>query len=228
MRLRLAAPTILVSTLLVALVAVACLETTNSVIQTTTAEQKAGNLQATREALIAAGLDPDNAQVSVGKGSVAEQVQQTAAAQRTATSEAGGGTAEDEELVELLGGELVSEAVATQRAGGTETQPLEAPDGPVESGVVLVEIFSAGKMKPAIIKIAPGTTVRWENTERSNHSTTADDGQAEDWDSGGMPKGILDKERPSYEHTFTTPGRYTYGSRVAGDGGTGSVFVVEE
>jgi plastocyanin len=231
MRLRLAAPTILVSTLLVAIVAVACLETTNTVIQTTTAQQKEDNRQATREALIAQGLDPDSAEFAVGAGSLAEQVQQTAAAQRTATAEAGGGAGgEEAALVTLAGGEQVSAAQATKIAEfGTEDKPLVAPDGPAESGSIVVEIGASGKMIPAVIKITPGSTVKWEWTDRSRHSTQSlDDALAETWDSGGINRGLFDKENPIFEHTFNTAGRYTYGSRVNGDISDGTVFVVDE
>ena len=229
MRLRLAAPTILVSTLVISIVAVGCLQTTNSVIQTTTAEQKASNRLQTREALIAAGRDPDTeGLVVVGEGSLAQKVQQTAAAEREATAAAGGG--QGGEQVTLGSGLQVSAAQATEIAEfGTENQPLLPPEeGPVETGVILVEIASSGFMTPAIVKIAPGSTVRWEWTDKSRHSTKSDKDLAEFWDSGAINRGLFDKENPSFEYTFTTPGRYPYGSRVSGDTSEATVFVIEE
>jgi plastocyanin len=229
MRLRLAAPTILVSTLVISIVAVGCLQTVESVVQTTTAEQKDANRMQTREALIAAGRDPDTeGLVVVGEGSLAQKVQQTSAAIREATQEAGGG--QGGEQVTLRNGQLVSAAVATEIAAfGTQEQPLVAPEeGAVESGVILVNIESGGSMNPPIVKITPGSTVRWEWTDRSMHSTKSDTDLAESWDSKAITRGMFDKENPSYEHTFTTPGRYPYGSRVSGDTSDGTIFVIEE
>lgn len=225
MQLRVAAPTILISSLVVSIVAVACLQTVNSVIQTTTFEQKEDNRNATRESLIAQGIDPDTVAVVVGKGSVAEQVQQTASARFTATAEAGGGTDVTDDLVTLPNGELVTALRATEIA--EETASVMVPDGPAISGVANVQIFSSGRMDPEVIKITAGTTVIWENTERSNHSTRSDDGQDEYWDSGGMSR-RFEPETIKFEHTFTIPGRYVYGSRVVGDVSVAYVFVVEE
>jgi plastocyanin len=225
MRLRVAAPTILVSSLIVSIVAGACLQTVNSVVQTTTFEQKAANLDATREVLISQGIDPDLVQVAVGKGSIAEQVQQTAAAIFTATAEAGGGTDITADLITLPNGELVTSLRATEIA--EESAAIVVPDGPAITGVANVQIFSSGRMDPDVIKITPGTKVIWENTERSNHSSTSDPGQDEVWDSGGMSR-RFEPETIKFEHTFTIPGRYSYGSRVVGDISVAYVFVVEE
>ena len=82
-------------------------------------------------------------------------------------------------------------------------------------------------MKPDVLKITVGTKVIWENTERSNHSVTADPGQDEVFDSGGMSR-RFEPENITFEYTFNIPGRYSYGSRVAGDVSVAYVFVVEE
>ena len=223
MRLRRAAPLILGTTLLIALVGIACTENFNAIVQTTTAEQKIGNVTATAEVLIAAGIDPTDRNVVIGEGSLAEKVVQTQEAERLAI----GGTLE--ELIELPSGEFVAPAQATQIAEtGTEEQPLEAPDGPAENGTAAVDIVTTGKMVPGILKITPGTTVTWTNTERTGHSTKSDPGQAEEWDSTSMARGPLDRESKTFAHTFNTPGRYTYGSRVFGDFSLAVVFVVEE
>ena len=88
--------------------------------------------------------------------------------------------------------------------------------------------MTTGKMVPSVLKITPGTTVTWTNTERTGHSSKADPGQDEDWDSESLARGPLDKEFKSFSHTFTIPGRYTYGSRVFGDFSLAVIFVVEE
>ena len=220
MRLRTAAPLILGSTFVIALVAIACGGDINSIVQTTTAEQKIANVTSTAEVLIAAGIDPSIRNVSVGQGSLAEQVVKTQEAERIAA----GGTLE--QLVELPNGEFVAPAIATQFAEfGTEDQPLNPPDGSAESGAVAVDILTAGKMVPAVLKITVGTTVTWTNTERTGHSTKSDPDQAEEWDSLDMARSILDREAKTFAHTFTTPGRYTYGSRVSGDSSLAVVFV---
>ena len=126
-------------------------------------------------------------------------------------------------------GEFVTAALATQIAEvGTEDQPIDAPDGPVESGAVAVDILTTGKMAPSVLKITPGTTVTWTNTERTGHSTKSDPDQAEEWDSESMARGPLERENKTFAHTFTIPGRYTYGSRIFGDSSLAVVFVVEE
>lgn len=221
MRLRSAAPLILGATFLVALVGVACgVESFNSIVQTTTAEQKIANVTATAEVLISKGIDPTDRSVAVGVGSVAEKVVQTQEAERIAR----GGTLE--KLVELPNGEFVVPAIATRIAEfGTEDQPINPPDGDALSGEVGVDIVTTGKMKPAVIKITVGTTVTWTNTERTGHSTKSDPDQAEEWDSLDMARSILDKESKTFSHTFTTPGRFTYGSRVSGDSSLAVVFV---
>ena len=225
MRLRVAAPTILISSLVISIVAVACLQTFESVVQTTTAEQKETNRNATREAAIAKGIDPDDIAVVVGVGSIAEQVQQTAAARLTATADAGGGVDLTVDLVTLANGELVTTLRATEIA--EEIASVTLPDGPAISGVANVQIFNSGIMKPDVLKITVGTKVIWENTERSNHSVTADPGQDEVFDSGGMSR-RFEPENITFEYTFNIPGRYSYGSRVAGDVSVAYVFVVEE
>ncbi len=229
MRLRMAAPLILGSTFLVALISIACSGNTfNDIVQTTTAEQKKANITATAEVLIAAGIDPSARNVAIGKGSLAEQVVKTQEAERLERI-AAGESEEQEALVELPNGEFVTAALATQIAEfGTEEQPINAPAGPAESGEVAVNILTAGKMIPSVLKITPGTIVTWTNTERTGHSTRSDPDQAEEWDSESMARGPLERENKTFTYTFTIPGRYTYGSRVFGDSSLAVVFVVEE
>ena len=227
MRLRTAAPLILGSAFLVALIGIACGGPDfNAIVQTTTVEQKLANVTATAEVLIAAGIDPTDRNVAIGKGSVAESVVQTQEAERIERA-AGGDT--EGELILLPNGELVTVARATEIAEvGSEDQPINAPDGTAASGEVTVDIMTTGKMIPSVLKITPGTTVTWTNTERTGHSTKSDPDQDEEWDSLSLARGPLDKEQKQFSHTFTIPGRYTYGSRVFGDFSLAVVFVIEE
>ena len=215
MRLNRVVAVVLAGSAVIAFLLVACNTTTQSdFIATVTQEQKYDNATATAKVLISQGIDPDTVAVVVGKGSLAEKSVATFNAGLTATAEteAGGGIT----------------PTAIQLGTGSEEEPSEAPDGPAESGEVRVLIFSSGRMDPPVVKITVGTTVIWENTERSTHSTRADEGQDEFWDSGSMHRPVLQRENTTFVRTFTIPGRYTYGSAVGGDSGRGTVFVVEE
>jgi plastocyanin len=55
--------------------------------------------------------------------------------------------------------------------------------------------------QPSQITVAAGTTVRWVNSGRHQHTVTSDDGL---WDSGELLSGS------SYARTFTAPGTYPY------------------
>ncbi|MBI4305290.1 MAG: hypothetical protein HY678_03125 [Chloroflexi bacterium] len=194
-----------------ALVALACGgPTSTQLVQTVTTGQKIENATATAKALIEKGLDPSNPQVIVGVGSLAEQFQQTAVAGLTATAQAvaaGGGT-----------------PAASSDTGGL---PKEPPAGDPLTGTVTVKIGNRGLFDPDVIKIKVGTTVVWENTERTAHSSVSDPGQAEEWTSGTMSRRVGQTENVKFSYTFTKPGRYTYSSREGGENTQGVVFVVE-
>jgi len=199
----------------ITLVALACGgPTSTEIVQTQTALNKQSNATATAEAVIAAGGDVEKkVAFAVGKGSIADQVQETQAAKATAAVEAG-------------------EEVAGASSGATVTPVpeivAEAPEGPPQSGEVEILIKNLGAMDPEAVKITVGTTVIWANIERTNHSTKSDPDQAEQWDSGDMARKVTEKEFKTFSHTFTTPGRYTYGSGLNYDKGRGVIFVVEE
>ena len=55
------------------------------------------------------------------------------------------------------------------------------------------------------VQVDPGDTVTW-NFAITGHTTTSNSGQAERWNSG--PE--VNEGGSSFEHTFTTPGRFTY------------------
>jgi plastocyanin len=58
---------------------------------------------------------------------------------------------------------------------------------------------------PRTMQIDPGDTVTW-TFSAAGHTTTADRGQAETWDSGPAANPAGDR----FSHTFDTPGRYGY------------------
>jgi copper binding plastocyanin/azurin family protein len=61
------------------------------------------------------------------------------------------------------------------------------------------------EFQPRTVQVDPGDTVTW-TFQDEGHTTTADRGQAEAWDSGPAvsPAGA------PFSHTFRTPGRYGY------------------
>lgn len=204
-----------VSVLTTIMAACASGPTTVEIVETTKAQNKLDNAEATRQAIIAAGGDPDaTVQVQIDDDSAAAQANKDRAATATALAEEG----------------IVSEGVGS---GGDQTQgaafDVEVPDGPAESGVVIVTIETFGaegtKFVPEVIKITAGSTVKWTNDRRSASSSAAHPGQDETWDSGAMSKGTFDKEPASFEHTFNTVGCFTYRSQFSGDTNTGAVCV---
>lgn len=200
---------------IIALVFLACSgPTSTQLVQTVTTQQKIENATATAKVLIEKGLDPNNPQVIVGAGSLAEHFQQTQVARLTATAQSGG-TGE------------TGPAASPTSAGGLSGLPTEPPAGDAQAGTVTVKIGNRGFFDPAVIKIKTGTTVVWENTERTAHTTVSDPHQEEQWDSGAMFRRVGQTQSPTFEHTFSKPGRYTYASTQGGDDGNGVVFVVE-
>jgi len=193
--------------------------TTVEIVETTKAQNKLDNAEATRQAVIAAGGDPDaTVQVQISEDSAAARAIEERGA--TATAEALEG-----KVLESVGG-----AASDELAQGAAFE-VEVPDGAAESGVITVNIQTFGaegtKFVPELIKITAGSTVSWVNDRRSASSSTAHPGQDEQWDSGAMSKGPFDKEPPSFEHTFNTLGCFTYESQFSGDTNTGAVCVVE-
>ena len=190
--------------------------TTTDIVQTSSALNKVENATATAEVVLAAGGNPDEVEVEIGTGSAAEL--HNIAAEATVTAEAEQG--------------IFAEGVGS---GGEVLQgaafDVEIPDGPAETGVIVVDIPQIGAegmvFDPAIVKIKVGATVKWTNNRRSASSSTSDPGQGDSWDSGSFSKGTFDKEAASFEHTFNIPGCFTYVSNFSGDTATGAVCVVE-
>jgi len=194
--------------------------TTVQIVETTKAQNKLDNAQATRQAVIDAGGDPDaTVQVQISGDSAAARANEERAATATALAEEGivasgvGGAASDE----------LDQGAAFD---------VEIPDGAAESGLVIVEILTFGaegtKFVPDIVKVTVGSTVKWTNDRRSASSSTAHPGQDDQWDSGAVSKGTFDKEPGSFEYTFNVEGCFTYESQFSGDVNTGAVCVVAE
>jgi plastocyanin len=79
-----------------------------------------------------------------------------------------------------------------------------AAAAPASAAEQLVNVIDF-EFQPKSLQINPGDTVTWTFTD-GGHTTTANAGQAERWDSG--PAANPAGER--FSHTFTTPGRYGY------------------
>lgn len=206
MRLRFTVSGIMLGTFLASVSIIGCGPTQTEIFDETVKEQRQQGLTATAQI-------KENRRLTVEAGG---QVDLSRSERFTLTAIAEGKT------VTAGGGQTPTPTAES------ESSSDEPPEGPVQSGTVTVEIGNQGTMNPEAVKIAPGTTVVWKNLERQPHSTASLPGQAEQWDSGNMAWGVLDTEPTSYEHTFTTPGKYDYKSVGSGDTGTGVVWVVEE
>jgi len=191
--------------------------TTVEIVETTKAQNKLDNAEATRQAIIAAGGDPDaTVQVQIDAGSAAAAANADRAATATALAEEG-------IVLEGVGGGSGDEA-----AQGAAFE-VEIPEGAAQSGVVEVQVLTLGAegvvFDPDVVKITAGSTVKWINDRRSASSTTSHPGQEDQWDSGAMSKGPFDKEPPTFEYTFNVAGCFTYESQYSGDTATGAVCV---
>ena len=195
----------LVVALIIAVVSVACGETTADVVATNAAINRAENDAATREAIIAAGGDPDNPQgPQVGENTQAAERQRIAAITATALASAPPTPTPTPVVIELPPGPVLTDA-----------------DNPtVQVGDNIFE--------PEVLKVKVGTTVTWENPRRSASSTKSLDGEAETWDSDALSKGTFDKEPARFQHTFTIPGCHKYGSFYSGETSRGAICVVDE
>ena len=88
-------------------------------------------------------------------------------------------------------------------------KPSSAP-----AGVAAVDIVDL-VFEPASLEVPAGTTVKWTNTGVAPHTATAKEGT---FDSGTLQTG------GTFDHTFTTPGRYAYQCLIHPDM-TGSIAV---
>lgn len=208
---------ILTGSFIFTIVLVACVTgpVTTEIVRTQKAQNKIDNATATAVIVLTAGGNPDEVEVEIGTGSAAEAHNIAAAETATALAEEG----------------IISEGTGSSEVKQGAAFDVEIPDGPAESGVIVVDIPLRGAegmvFDPKIVKITVGSTVSWTNARRSASSSTADPGQDDFWDSGDLHKGTFDKEPPSFEYTFNILGCFTYSSQFSGDTATGAICVVE-
>ncbi len=191
--------------------------TTEQIVQTAQAQNKLDNAQATRQAVIDAGGDPDEqVQHVIDSDSAAALAANERNAEATVQAEKG----------------IIAEGVGSSEIAQGAAFEVVIPDGPAQSGVIEIGIPSLGAegvvYDPDLVKITVGSTVRWSHDRRSASSSTSHPGQAEEWDSGDLHVGPFDaaqgKPLPSFEHTFTVEGCFTYFSNQSGDARADAVF----
>ena len=205
---------------LLSLSVVSCSErlTSYEIIGTTTTQQKLDNDVGTATAEAERAFSMDATRAAGGEVSLrpAEKAAATAQAEATAAAEKG----EEINLDDLDRVELV------------DNLPDDIPPDIIPSTeTVTVQILNEGYYDPDIVVIKVGTSVIWENTQRTPYGILSDEAQEEDFSSGGLRRKLGAKENPSFEYTFTKVGRYTYGPDLSGAAmvakGRGVVFVVE-
>ena len=191
---------------------------TYDIIQTTTTEQKLDNDAGTATAVAERKISMDATAEAGGELDLrpAERAAATAQAEATAAAERGESIQmEDLDRVEL-----------------TDNLPIEVPsDISPSSETITVQILNEGYYDPEVVVVKVGTSVVWENTQRTPYGILSDEGQDEVFNSGGLRRKLGAKENPTYEFTFTKVGRFTYGPDLSGAAmvakGRGVIFVVE-
>ena len=140
---------IMAAALIVALIAVACAsESTADIVATAAYQNKVDNDNATRQAIIDAGGDPDNPQgPQVGSGSLAEKAQEAAKATATALAQASPTPVPTAIVIDIPDGPTLTDA---------DNPTIQIGDNVFE---------------PDLIKVKVGTTVTWENPRRSSSGT---------------------------------------------------------
>tara|TARA_B100001029_G_scaffold154157_1_gene138198 strand:- start:349 stop:1005 length:657 start_codon:yes stop_codon:yes gene_type:complete len=191
---------------------------TYDIIQTTTTEQKLDNDAGTATAVAERKVSMDATAAAGGELDLrpAERAAATAQAEATAAAERGEAIQmEDLDRVEL-----------------TDNLPMEVPsDISPSSETITVQILNEGYYDPEVVVVKVGTSVVWENTQRTPYGILSDEGQDEVFNSGGLRRKLGAKENPTYEYKFTKAGRFTYGPDLSGAAmvakGRGVIFVVE-
>ena len=183
---------------LVSLFIISCSErlTSYEIIGTTTTQQKLDNDVGTATAEAERAFSMDATRAAGGEVSLrpAEKAAATAQAEATAAAEKG----EEINLDDLDRVELV------------DNLPDDIPPDIIPSTeTVTVQILNEGYYDPDIVVIKVGTSVIWENTQRTPYGILSDEAQEEDFSSGGLRRKLGAKENPSFEYTFTKVGRYT-------------------
>ena len=209
---------ILLSVFLLTIVACSERLDTYEIIGTTTTQQKLDNESGTATAVAERAASMEATRAAGGEVDLrpAERAAATAQAEATAAAERG----EEINLDDLDRVELV------------DNLPTEIPsDIEPSSETVTVQILNEGYYDPDIVVIKVGTSVVWENTQRTPYGILSDIDQEENFSSGGLRRKLGAKENPTFEYTFTKTGRFTYGPDLSGAAmvakGRGVIFVVE-
>ena len=209
---------ILLSVFLLTIVACSERLDTYEIIGTTTTQQKLDNESGTATAVAERAASMEATRAAGGEVDLrpAERAAATAQAEATAAAERG----EEINLDDLDRVELV------------DNLPTEIPsDIEPSSETVTVQILNEGYYDPDIVVIKVGTSVIWENTQRTPYGILSDSDQEENFNSGGLRRKLGAKENPTFEYTFTKTGRFTYGPDLSGAAmvakGRGVIFVVE-
>ncbi|HEV2281935.1 MAG TPA: plastocyanin/azurin family copper-binding protein [bacterium] len=95
---------------------------------------------------------------------------------------------------------IVVQPGAATGAPGIPVMPAAAAGG--APARLRIENFA---FAPALIKVAPGTTVVWTNADEIPHTSTSKDGM---WDSEAIQPGA------TFSVTFDKPGTYVYGCTI--------------
>ena len=191
---------------------------TYEIIGTTTTQQKLDNESGNANAVAERAASMEATRAAGGEVDLrpAERAAATAQAEATVAAERG----EEINLDDLDRVELV------------DNLPTELPSGiEPSSETVTVQILNEGYYDPDIVVIKVGTSVVWENTQRTPYGILSDIDQEENFSSGGLRRKLGAKENPTFEYTFTKTGRFTYGPDLSGAAmvakGRGVIFVVE-
>ena len=177
------------SLIISSLIIVACSERldTYEIIGTTTTQQKLDNESGTATAVAERAASMEATRAAGGEVDLrpAERAAATAQAEATAAAERG----EEINLDDLDRVELV------------DNLPTELPsDIEPSSETVTVQILNEGYYDPDIVVIKVGTSVVWENTQRTPYGILSDEGQDENFSSGGLRRKLGAKENPTFEY----------------------------
>ncbi len=112
----------------------------------------------------------------------------------------------------LLSLGLACVTISVMRLNAQTTQTTDS--GPEKT--VTIKMTNDMTFQPDALTILVGTTVRWENPSKDEHTVTADPKRATDAKDVSLPAGATPfdsgKIAPGgvYSHTFTVPGTYKY------------------
>jgi plastocyanin len=120
----------------------------------------------------------------------------------------------------LLALVAVTGLVACGGDGGGDDGATAGPDVGSAPAVVTIQTF---QFRPDPVEVGAGTTIRWENEDRIDHTVTAGTREAPEPD---RFRGVLEEQGTTFELTLDEPGTYEYFCEVhSGPGMTGEIVV---